>query len=98
MSFSVDLSSSLLIPYYGCIFFLSTLPPLITVICLEIALPLFGSGPIYESMTGYMSDMCSNTFIYSICHVANFLHPFTRVNNYELHERDFDHIHRSHLF
>ncbi|XP_074604016.1 nose resistant to fluoxetine protein 6-like [Brevipalpus obovatus] len=47
--------------------------PLLTVICIDIALPLFGSGPIYQSLTGYMSGICSKNFVYSLFYVMNFI-------------------------
>ncbi|XP_074605760.1 uncharacterized protein LOC141858796 [Brevipalpus obovatus] len=53
--------------------FKSDFIPLLAVICINISLPLIGSGPIYKSLTENQSDICSKNFIYSLLHITNFV-------------------------
>ncbi|XP_074605759.1 uncharacterized protein LOC141858795 isoform X2 [Brevipalpus obovatus] len=64
-----------MISYFSLIFerFRNNFIPLLTVICIDITLPLFGSGPIYQFSTGYMSGLCSRNFMYSLFYVMNFI-------------------------
>ncbi|XP_053208293.1 nose resistant to fluoxetine protein 6-like [Panonychus citri] len=51
------------------------IPPIITVISLEIVLPLFGSGPFFKSVNQFRSTVCLKNFIFNILHLQNYCEP-----------------------
>uniref|UniRef100_T1K6S3 Nose resistant-to-fluoxetine protein N-terminal domain-containing protein n=2 Tax=Tetranychus urticae TaxID=32264 RepID=T1K6S3_TETUR len=59
--------------YLKCIFNRAALsvPILIPVIALEVILPLVGSGPIYQSINQYRSNVCLKTFWMNLLHIQN---------------------------
>lgn len=47
---------------------------------MDIILPLFDSGPLYESLTNKLSDKCSKNFLYNTFHLTNLQNRFEIVS------------------
>uniref|UniRef100_T1K2Y4 Acyltransferase 3 domain-containing protein n=2 Tax=Tetranychus urticae TaxID=32264 RepID=T1K2Y4_TETUR len=50
-------------------------PILLPAMAIEVILPLFGSGPIYQSINQYRSNICVNNFWRTILHIQNNSNP-----------------------
>ncbi|XP_015781760.1 uncharacterized protein LOC107359732 [Tetranychus urticae] len=50
-------------------------PILLPAMAIEVILPLFGSGPIYQSINQYRANICVNNFWRTILHIQNNSHP-----------------------